>query len=64
MLCFCLELGLLDCSASSLGQEGEVPADSASGTGLLLTDCFGDSDAVAEDTAFETAAAKVDVGSA
>jgi hypothetical protein len=64
MLCFCLEMGLLDCSAGLLGQEDEVPADSASGTGLLLTDCSGDSDADAEDTAFETTAAEVDAGSA
>jgi hypothetical protein len=62
MLCFRLELGLLDCSAGSLGQEDEVPANSASGTGLLLTDCSGDSDADAENTAFETAAAEVDAG--
>jgi hypothetical protein len=40
-----------------------MPADSASGTDLLLTDCSGDSDAGAEDTAFETAA-EVDAGSA
>ena len=40
-----------------------MPADSASGTDLLLTDCSGDSDA--EDTAFGTAdAAEVDAGSA
>jgi hypothetical protein len=64
MLCFRLELGLLDCSAGLLGQEDEVPADSASGTGLLLTDCYGDSDAGAEDTAFGTADAEVDAGSA
>jgi hypothetical protein len=64
MLCFCLELGLLDCSASLLGQEDEVPADSASRTGLLLTDCSSDSDAGAEGTAFGTAAAEVDAGSA
>jgi hypothetical protein len=64
MPCFCLELVLLDCSAGLLGQGDEVSADSASGTGLLLTDCSGDSAASAEDTAFETAAAKVDTGSA
>jgi hypothetical protein len=64
MLCFCLELGLLDCSAGLLGQEDEVPADSASRTGLLLTDCSSDSDAGAEGTAFGTAAAEVDAGSA
>ena len=63
MLCFHPELVLLDYSAGSLGQEDEVPADSASGTDLLLTDCSGDSAAGAEGTAFETAAAKVGVGS-
>jgi hypothetical protein len=52
---FCLELVLLDCSNWLLGQGDEVPADSASGTNLLLTDCSGDSAAAAEDTAFETA---------
>jgi hypothetical protein len=41
-----------------------VPADSASGTDLLLTDCSGDSDTGAKDTAFETADAGVDAGSA
>jgi hypothetical protein len=30
MLCLRLELGLLDCSVGLLGQEDEVPADSAS----------------------------------
>jgi hypothetical protein len=64
MLYFQPELVLLDCSAELLGQEDEVPADSASGTDLLLTDCSGDSDADAEDTAFETADAEVDAGSA
>jgi hypothetical protein len=64
MLCFQPELVLLDCSAGLLGQEDEVPADSASETDLLLTDCSGDSDTGAKDTAFGTAAAKVDAGSA
>jgi hypothetical protein len=64
MLCFHPEQVLLDCSAGSLGQEDEVPADSASGIDLLLTDCSGDSTAGAEGTAFGTAAAEVDVGSA
>jgi hypothetical protein len=64
MLCFQPELALPDCSTGLLGQEDEVPADSASGTDLLLTDCSGDSDTGAEDTAFETAAAEVDAGSA
>jgi hypothetical protein len=41
-----------------------MPADSASGTDLLLTDCSGNSDASAEDTAFKTAAAEVGAGSA
>jgi hypothetical protein len=64
MLCFQSELVLPDCSASLLGQEDEVPADSASGTDLLLTDCSGNSGTSAEDTAFGTAAAEVDTGSA
>jgi hypothetical protein len=51
MLCFCLELGLLDCSDWLLGLGGEVPADSASGTDLLLTDCSGNSAAGVEGTA-------------
>jgi hypothetical protein len=55
---------LLDCSARSLGQEDEVPADSAFGTDLLLTDCSGDSAVGAEGTAFGIAAAEVDAGSA
>jgi hypothetical protein len=64
MLCFHPELVWLDCSAGSLGQEDEVPADSASGTDLLLTDCSSDFDAGAKDTAFGTAAAEVGAGSA
>jgi hypothetical protein len=64
MLYFHPELVLLDCSAGSLGQEDEVPADSTSGTDLLLTNCSGDSAAGAEDTVFETAAAEVGAGSA
>jgi hypothetical protein len=48
MLCFCLELVLLDCSVGLRGQEDEVPADFASGTDLLLTDCSGDSAAGAK----------------
>jgi hypothetical protein len=40
-----------------------VPAESASGTDYLLTNCSGDSAAGAEDTAFETAAAEVGAGS-
>jgi hypothetical protein len=56
---------LPDCSAGLLGQEEEVPTDSASETGLLLTDCSDDSDTGAKNTAFGTAdAAEVDVGSA
>jgi hypothetical protein len=62
MLCFHPEVVLLDYSAGSLGQEDEVPADSASGNDLLLTDCSGDYDAGAEDTTFETADAEVDAG--
>jgi hypothetical protein len=64
MLCFQPELVLPDCSAGLLGQEDEVPADFVSETDLLLTDCSVDSDAGAEDTAFGTTAAEVDVGSA
>ena len=55
---------LPDCSAGLLGQEDEVPADSASETDLL-TDFSNGSDTGAEDTAFGiAAAAEVDVGSA
>jgi hypothetical protein len=61
---FRLELVLLDCSAGLLGQEDEVPTDSASGTDLLRIDCSGDSAAGAEGTASETAAAEVGAGSA
>ena len=64
MPCFQPELVLPDCSAGLLGQEDEVPADSASGTDLLLTDCSGDSAAYVENTAFETADAEVGAGSA
>jgi hypothetical protein len=64
MLCFHLELVLLDCSAGLLGQEDEVPIVFASGTDLLLTDCSGGSAAGAEGTAFGTAAAEVGAGSA
>ena len=42
-----------------------MPADSASETDLLLTDCSNGSDTGAEDTAFGTAdVAEVDAGSA
>jgi hypothetical protein len=64
MLYFQPELVLPDCFAGLLGQEDEVPPDNSSGTDLLLTDCSGDSDTSAEDTAFGTAAAEVDAGSA
>jgi hypothetical protein len=64
MPCFQPELVLLDCSAGLLGQEDEVPADSASETDLL-TDCSDGSDTGAEDTAIGTAdAGEVDTGSA
>jgi hypothetical protein len=63
-LCFQLELVLPDCSADLLGQEDEVPADSAFETDLL-TDGSNGSGTDAEDTVFETAdAAEVDAGSA
>ena len=55
MLCFQPELVLPDCSAGLLGQEDEVPADSASETDLL-TDCSGGYDTGANGTAFDTAA--------
>jgi hypothetical protein len=64
MLCFQPELVLPDCSAGLLGQEGEVLADSASETDLLI-DCSDGSGTDAEDTAFGTVdAAEVDAGSA
>jgi hypothetical protein len=64
MLCFRLELVPLDYYVGLLGQEDEVPADSASGTGLLLTDYSGDSAAGAEGTAFGTTVVEVGAGSA
>jgi hypothetical protein len=64
MLCFRLELVLLDCSSWLLGREDEVSADSASETDLLLTGFSDDSAAGAEGTASKTAAAEVGVGSA
>jgi hypothetical protein len=63
MICFRLKLVLLDCFGWLLGREDEVPADSASRTGLLLTDYSGDSAAGAEGTAFGTATAEVGAGS-
>jgi hypothetical protein len=63
MLCFQPERVLPDCSAGLLGQEDEVPADSASETDLL-TDCSDSSGTGAEDTAFGTADVEVDAGSA
>jgi hypothetical protein len=56
MLCLRLALGRLDCSGWLLGQGGEVPTDSALGTGFLLSDCSDGSAADAEGTASETAA--------
>jgi hypothetical protein len=47
-------LGLLGCSDSLLGQEGEVPGCSASDTGYLLAGCSDDT-AAAVGTASETA---------
>ena len=47
-------LGLLGCSDSLLGQEGEVPGCSASDTGYLPAGCSDDTAAVG--TASETAA--------
>jgi hypothetical protein len=63
MLCFHPELVLLYCSGWLLGREDEVPADSAFGTDLLLTDCSGDSATGAEGTTSETAAIEVGAGS-
>jgi hypothetical protein len=63
MLYFHLELGLLDCSGWLLGRRGKVPADSASGTDLLLTGCSDDSAAGAGGTASETVAIEVGAGS-
>jgi hypothetical protein len=63
MLCFHLELGLLDCSGWLLGQGGEVPTDSASGTDLLLTGCSDNSATGAGGTASETTAVEVGDGS-
>jgi hypothetical protein len=63
MLCFHLELGLLDCSGWLPGRGGEVPADSASRTDLLPTGCSDDSAASAGGTASETAAVEVGAGS-
>jgi hypothetical protein len=51
---YLLALGLLDCSGWLLGQEDEVPADPASRTDFLLSDCSGDSAAGAEGTASKT----------
>jgi hypothetical protein len=63
MLCFRLEMGLLECSGWLLGRGGEVPANFASGTVLLLTNCSGDSAAGTEGTASETTAVEVGAGS-
>jgi hypothetical protein len=63
MLCFRLELGLLDCSGWLLGRGGEVSADSASGIDLLLTGCSGDSVAGTKGTASETAVVEAGAGS-
>jgi hypothetical protein len=46
-----LALGLLDCSGWLLEQEDEVPADSASRTDFLLSDCSSDTTVDAEGTA-------------
>jgi hypothetical protein len=64
MFCFHPELVLPDCSGWLLGREDEVPADSASRTDLLLTNCSGDSAAGVEGTTFGTAAAEVGTSSA
>jgi hypothetical protein len=51
-----LALGLLDCSGWLLGQEDEVPTDSAFGTNFLLAGCSGGTAADAEGTASGTVA--------
>jgi hypothetical protein len=56
MLCLLLTLGLLDCSGWLLGQEDEVPTDSAFGTDFLLVGCSGDTAANADGTASEPTA--------
>ena len=56
MPCFQPELVLLDCSASLLGQEDEVPNYSTSETDFLMADCSSGTTAPAEGTASETAA--------
>jgi hypothetical protein len=63
MLCFHLELVLLDFSGWLLGRGSKVPADSASGTDLLPTGYSDDSAAGAGGTACETAAVEVGAGS-
>jgi hypothetical protein len=63
MLCFHPELVLLDCSGWLLGRDDEVPADFASGTDLLLTDCSSNSAGGGEGTASEIAAVEVGTGS-
>jgi hypothetical protein len=55
ILCLLLVLGLLGCSDSLLGQEGEVPGCSASDTGYLPAGCSDDT-AIVVGTASETAA--------
>jgi hypothetical protein len=55
ILCLLLVLGLLGCSDSLLGQEGEVPGCSASDTSYLPAGCSDDT-AAAVGTASETAA--------
>ena len=49
-------LGLLGCSDSLLGQEGEVPGGSASDTDYLPASCADDTAVAAVGTASETAA--------
>ena len=49
-------LGLLGCSDSLLGQEGEVPGCSASDTDCFPAGCADDTAAAAVGTASETAA--------
>ena len=56
ILCLLLVLGLLGCSDSLLGQEGEVPGCSASDTDYLPAGCADDTAAAAAGIVSETAA--------
>jgi hypothetical protein len=58
-----LEMELLDCSGRLLGQEGELPSCSDTGTDFLPAGCSDGTAAAAEETASDTAAgADADAG--